>query len=514
MAAVGVLALAGAGVGAGAVLARDGDAAPADADRAVARLSTTTVEQRDITTYDDTTATLTFRRSVSVASPVDGTVTSLLGEGDTVDAGTVVATVDGAPVVALLGDVPGWRTLSADVADGVDVRQLEQNLVALGYDPEGAIVIDETFDDATVDAVNAWEAVLGLEGDGEVPASQVVFVPGRLLVDEVGVAVGEGATRGEALLTGRQSERRLLVSTPGGGTVTRLAVVGTAVTTGTVLFARNGIPVVAIEGDASAVPALTRELAAGADEGADVRLLERMLRAGGFDPDSAMTVDDTFDDATATAVLRFWQSVDPAIVLDPADLTVPVGSFVVVPAALRVGTALVAEGATLVTDGVVLTLTEPARTITTTAPVGDDTFVVGTGILVAFPDGSTQDGTVVEVGNVATLPQGQAGGADQTPTVSIDIEVPSIPASVESFVSVPVTLRVVADEVKGALVAPVSALVALAEGGYALEVVDGTAADGSRVTRLMGVETGLFADGFVVLTGRDLRGGLEVVVPS
>jgi hypothetical protein len=75
-------------------------------------------------------------------------------------------------------------------------------------------------------------------------------------------------------------------------------------------------------------------------------------------------------------------------------------------------------------------------------------------------------------------------------------------------------LRVVDDSIPDAYVVPVSALVALAEGGYALEVVSGQDATGAPTTELIGVETGLFADGFVVVTGPDVEAGLEVVVPS
>ena len=74
--------------------------------------------------------------------------------GDTVDAGTVVATVDGAPVVAMIGDIPGYRDLSTSSTNGADIRQLELNLVQLGFDPDHKIVIDETYDTATKDAVH------------------------------------------------------------------------------------------------------------------------------------------------------------------------------------------------------------------------------------------------------------------------------------------------------------------------------------------------------------------------
>ena len=492
-----VLVAVGA-IGAATIVRSRDDAASADTTPVVVP-STVEVQQQDVVTYDETTATLGFTTSVSVASPVTGTVTSVVAEGDTIDAGTVVATIDGEPVVSMFGDVPGWRDLSVDSADGIDVHQLETNLVALGFDPDGAVVIDETFDDATEAAVVLWESSLGLDADGEVPEGSVVFVPGVLLVDSVDVGVGGAASSGSSLLTARQTERRFVISTPGASLVTDLAAAGSDVVTGTVLFRNDHLPVVAIEGDVSSVPALARELSVGVDDGTDVRLLEQMLSAGGFDAAGALVVDDTFDVATAGAVLAWWQSIDPAISVAPADLVVPAGSFVVVPSGLRIGEAVV-------TDGTLL-----ARVVSTTAPVDDDTFALGATIDVEFPDGSVQLGTVVAVGNVATNTTGTPG---DTPSVGIDIHVDGIPSSVDQFVSIPVTLRVISEDIQDAFVVPVSALVALAEGGYALEQVTGTTADGSTATKLIGVETGLFSNGFVVVTGDGLEAGLDVVVPS
>lgn len=508
-AVAGVLIVGGAA--AAVAVARNGDGSSSSSAPVATKLSTTKVLQQDVVTYDETTATLGFTTSVTVSSPVTGTVTSVVAEGDTVDAGTVVATIDGDPVVAMIGDVPGWRDLSTSSSDGVDVRQLETNLVALGFDPDGAIVIDETYDDATAAAVALWETSLGLDDDGEVPQGRIVFVPGALLVDAVDVGVGGAATSGGSLLTARQTERRFVVSTPGVSLVSDLAAADTPVATGTVLFRNDHLPVVAIEGDVSTVPALARDLSVGVAEGTDVRLLEEMLHAGGFDDGGTMVVDDTFDLHTADAVLAWWQSIDPAISVDPADLVVPAGSFVVVPSGLEVGQALVADETTLVGDAPVLRLTSPARVVSTTAPIDDATFALGATIDVEFPDGTVQPGTVVEVGTVATNTTGNPG---DTPSVSIDIHVDGIPASVDRFVQIPVTLRVVADDVPDAYVVPVSALVALAEGGYALQEVTGTAADGTQTTKLIGVETGLFSNGFVVVTGNDLSAGLDVVVPS
>jgi peptidoglycan hydrolase-like protein with peptidoglycan-binding domain len=502
----GGVAVAGLGAALFVMTNQDDDQATA---AAATPLATVEVSQRDLVIYDETTATLGFTTSVTVSSPVAGTVTSLIAAGDHVDPGTLVATVDGAPVVAMLGDVPSYRDLSTDSTDGIDIRQLESNLVLLGFDPDGAITIDDTYDDATADAVTLWENSIGLEGDGEVPEGQVVSIPGHLLVDSMSVSVGGSVSSGGALFVARQTERSFLVAATGsdGGAITAITAADTPVVTGTVLFWQGGFPVVAIEGDTATTAVLDRDLSTSSDNGVDVKLLEAMLVAGRFD-DGTVVIDDEFDDATAAAVQRWWASLGVAD--DAATLTVPAGSFVVVPGGLFTGAALVPDGSAPVGDAVVMGLTTAAREVTTSAPIGDETFALGAQIDVEFPDGTVSTGTVVKVGNAAVNADNVPGA---TPTVTITIHVADIPASVDDFVQIPVTMRVVAEQELDAFVVPVSALVALQEGGYALEVV--TDDSGTQpTTTLVAAEPGLFADGFVSVTGDQLAAGLQVVVPS
>jgi hypothetical protein len=54
----------------------------------------------------------------------------------------------------------------------------------------------------------------------------------------------------------------------------------------------------------------------------------------------------------------------------------------------------------------------------------------------------------------------------------------------------------------------VSALLARASGGYALEVVDGS------TTRLVSVETGSYADGYVEVSGSGISEGTKVVTAA
>jgi hypothetical protein len=71
----------------------------------------------------------------------------------------------------------------------------------------------------------------------------------------------------------------------------------------------------------------------------------------------------------------------------------------------------------------------------------------------------------------------------------------------------PVTLMLVRQERADVLAVPVNALLALLEGGYAVERLTD-----SGESELVAVETGLFADGWVEVTG-ELAAGDAVVVP-
>ena len=74
----------------------------------------------------------------------------------------------------------------------------------------------------------------------------------------------------------------------------------------------------------------------------------------------------------------------------------------------------------------------------------------------------------------------------------------------------PVTVAFTSNSSKGVLAAPVTALVALAGGGYAVEVVDSGGA-----THLAAVTPGLYAvGGLVEVTGSGITEGTTVVIPS
>jgi len=104
--------------------------------------------------------------------------------------------VSGPKVVVLFyGPLHMWRTLSEGVTPGSDVTQLETNLLALGFDGDGAMVVDDTFDEATTAAVTAWQESLGLEQTGVVDLGAIMYVDGPSQVTSAAVAVGDGVNQ-------------------------------------------------------------------------------------------------------------------------------------------------------------------------------------------------------------------------------------------------------------------------------------------------------------------------------
>jgi peptidoglycan hydrolase-like protein with peptidoglycan-binding domain len=225
-----------------------------------------------------------------------------------------------------------------------------------------------------------------------------------------------------------------------------------------------------------------------------------------------MAVDDTFDESTEQAVIAWQTSLGTT-----ADGSVSPFELIYVPGPVKVGSP--AEGVELgssVPVGSLITDLVPVsrvvfegdgsetlastQQIVVTMPVDDrDLIEVGASVVVELADGTDIDATVI---SIAAPVSGDSGS-----TVSVVIA-PTVPLD-DAWTGTSVSVEVTTEVASGVLAVPVSALLALVEGGYALEVVQ---PDGS--TELIGVETGMFADGLVEVTATGLMDGMSVVVPG
>ncbi len=283
-------------------------------------------------------------------------------------------------------------------------------------------------------------------------------------------------------------------------TFTALPSVGQIIGRGQSLYELGGQPVLLLYG--SVAP--TRAFVAGMSSGSDVAELNANLQALGYGQGLA---GDEFTAATAAAI-RALQSAHGASVTGELLL----GSVVFESGPVRVTSVTPTVGSTVM-PGPVLAITSIARQVKLALDASEQGSVkVGDTVTITLPDNSTTPGRITYVSSVATSPSssGSHGGEEESaPTVEVDAT-PTDPAATGHLDQAPVNVEITTESVANVLAVPVDALLALAGGGYAVEVAEG------RVHRLVAVTVGLFddAEGLVQVSGRGLSTGQRVVVPA
>lgn len=274
-----------------------------------------------------------------------------------------------------------------------------------------------------------------------------------------------------------------------GGTVTWLADVGATVDRGGQLYRVDEVPTVLLIGG---LPAY-RTLEPGS-EGADVKQFEENLAALGY---TGFDVDEDYTWATAEAVME-WQEdlgVDETGTVDPARIHYAPGAVLVTAHSAEVGDAA----------GQLMTVAGRDRVVTVDLDQSDGRFaVVGAAVTITLPDGSSFAGKIASA--QPTVVDGEVEGEQKT-VIRVRIA-PDDQAAVTGRPSSSAKVAFEADRRDDVLAVPVTALLALAEGGYGVELVEG---DDSR---LVAVETGLFAGGLVEVSGEEIAEGDEVVIPE
>jgi len=140
--------------------------------------------------------TLRFADPRSTQSARAGIVTSLPDAGSVVSPGDRLYAVDNVPVFLLGGKLPAWRDFTAGMSDGPDVKQLEENLRALGYlDVEP----DETFTWYTTEAIMDWQEANDLDRTGRLTLGSVLFTAGDLRIGTLTAGVGSQVAPGAEL---------------------------------------------------------------------------------------------------------------------------------------------------------------------------------------------------------------------------------------------------------------------------------------------------------------------------
>jgi hypothetical protein len=193
-AVLGGFALVGAGLVVG--FNRLAGASADESNEASARAATSTarVERRDLNEQEELAGTLGYGEPTDLVLTAQGTITWLPPLGAVIDRGGTLLALDGQPVQLWIGTTPLWRELDANASDGVDVQQVEENLVALGYATAEALTVDAEWTSATTAAIKEWQEALGVDDTGSLGPSDVVMWAGPVRVAELPTTLGSQAS--------------------------------------------------------------------------------------------------------------------------------------------------------------------------------------------------------------------------------------------------------------------------------------------------------------------------------
>ena len=259
-----------------------------------------------------------------------------------------------------------------------------------------------------------------------------------------------------------------------------------------------------------------RDMKEGMAPGEDVHQLKLNLIALGYGTIKTLGSDWNFNPATTAAITKL--QADMNLILSGEIL---LGEVVFTP-----GTSLVKSSSTLKSvgdkmnvgtelfyltpiekvetkiesDGSVKIQRESLQAVEIQVDVSDRGLVnEGSKVEIELPDESLVEGTVREVATLAVVPQ------EGDPFLEVLIAVEGTTEYFE-WTGATVTINVTKELASGVLASPVNGLLALLSGGYALEIVTATG------TNLIPVETGIYADGWVEVSGPGLQPGTEIIV--
>ncbi|SNY26212.1 peptidoglycan-binding protein [Paractinoplanes atraurantiacus] len=278
-------------------------------------------------------------------------------------------------------------------------------------------------------------------------------------------------------------------------TVTWLPVAGATIVRGKQLFRADDKPVILFYGGMPLYRPITGLNLVGRDVGIVAKNLRALGYRIGHQPATARDGEGVLTADLIKAVKR-WQEDNEL----PPTGTIAVGDIEVQSGAVRVDSVAVQPGAAADTE--LMTVTAIRKVITVSAELDAAAGLTrGEHVTVTLPDDRTVKARILSVGRTLASPAG--GVADGAPKLTVLVTVDK-PADLAKLDSADVKVNVAGKVAKNVLATPVEALVALTEGGYAVQGPDG----------LIGVTTGMFADGWVQVSGPGLAEGMDVVVAS
>ena len=478
-------------------------------------LTTISIQKGDLAKKEEYNGTLRQTDKKILNSPTNGVVTFLPKEGSVVNFGEVLFIIDNKPVILLQGSTPFYRTLDLNSDPGVDILQVEEALVYLGY-ADSTFVPDEVFDEQTSKMLNTLYIDYGIDTKSEItPTEQVLINQKQDEIELLENTVSDGGTT----LSEVNNKKKLLDDAKENATKENAAWQA----------AENEIERIRNLIDELTYESMSEDTRAGrkAQYEEDIKTQERIQsreagKESGVDATEQLAIDNaqkSYDDTLES----YNEGVDRDAELAKAreelnELQLSSISETFSPTNAFASKTPIIAGSIINDLGSAVALNSPLYNISSVGievvfqvdATDQETVTLGKNVEIELPTDERVPTVITFIDQVVT--QTQAGDF-----IEVVLEVLN-PEEVEAYDQAPVKVFLTTEVSENVLYVPVNALLALAEGGYALEVYEGVV-EGSTFegesgvdTTYVAVEIGVFTDGFVEVIG-NIQEGQLVVVP-
>ena len=478
-------------------------------------LTTISIQKGDLAKKEEYNGTLRQTDKKILNSPTNGVVTFLPKEGSVVNFGEVLFIIDNKPVILLQGSTPFYRTLDLNSDPGVDILQVEEALVYLGY-ADSTFVPDEVFDEQTSKMLNTLYIDYGIDTKSEItPTEQVLINQKQDEIELLENIVSDGGTT----LSEVNNKKKLLDDAKENATKENAAWQA----------AENEIERIQNLIDELTYESMSEDTRAGkkAQYEEDIKTQERIQsreagKESGIDATEQLAIDNAqkaYDDTLES----YNEGIDRDAELAKAreelnELQLSSISETFSPTNAFASKTPIITGSIINDLGSAVALNSPLYNISSVGievvfqvdATDQETVTLGKNVEIELPTDERVPTVITFIDQVVT--QTQAGDF-----IEVVLEVLN-PEEVEAYDQAPVKVFLTTEVSENVLYVPVNALLALAEGGYALELFEGVA-EGSTFegesgvdTTYVAVEIGVFTDGFVEVIG-NIQEGQLVVVP-
>lgn len=505
-------------------------------------LTTVSIQKGDLEKKEEYNGTLRQTDSKVLNSPMSGVVTYVPKEGTVISFGQVLFAIDNKPVILLEGTTPFYRTLDLNSNPGPDVLQLEEALIYLGYAAED-FVSDETFDEVTSKMLNSLYIDYGIDTKSDItPVEQVVINLKEAEVESIENIIEDGGIsktfvddkkkqlddliKNSSVSTAELNDKKKKLDDAKEAAIEESAAWQVANNLVDDYYVQITLLQDLTNPKTNAKSSSEREDEIKVyedliEEQKRIRDLEKGKESG-IDATEALAIE-TAQKAYDDALDEYNNGVDQVSELAKAkeeleELRLSSRSETFSPTNAYASETSLIVGSYINEVGSAVALNSPLYNISSIGievvfqvdATDQETVSLGDRVEIELPTDERVPTVISFIDQVVT--QTQAGEF-----IEVTLEVLN-PEEIEAYDQAPVKVFVTTEISADVLYVPVNALLALAEGGYALEVYEGEVETGtfngeSGVdTNYIAVEIGVFTDGFVEVKG-NISEGQVVVVP-